>query len=234
MSDIIETINYNNITIQYSYKKEDTSGKGCIEEIVRDDEYKLYKYTNNNGYFIDIGGNHGLVTCILAKLNPNAKIIIMEPIPELVNRIKKNVELNNLTNVTILNKALGDGNNIKLYISNKYSGATSTIVNDTKAFSDKYSGYTNIEIESISFDTLLKDYVPDGNVVELLKIDCEGGEYYLYDSVIFKKKIIKNITGEFHNLSYNNKLNSSWNSDDLTRYVKTYVTGDVNISYLTI
>ena len=234
MSDIIEIINYNNITIKYSYNKQDTSGKGCIEEIVRDDEYKLYKYTNNKGYFIDIGGNHGLVTCILAKQNPNAKIIIMEPIPELVNRIKKNVELNNLTNVTILNKALGDGNNVKLYISNKYSGAASTIVNDTKAFLDKYNGYTNIEIESISFDNLLKDYVPEGNVVELLKIDCEGGEYYLYDSVIFKNKIIKNITGEFHNLSYNNKLNSSWNSDDLTQYVKTYVTGDVNISYLTI
>jgi FkbM family methyltransferase len=234
MSDIIESINYNNITIQYSYNKHDTSGIGCIDEIVRNDEYKLYKYTNNEGYFIDIGGNHGLVTCILAKQNPNAKIIIMEPIPELVNRIKKNVELNNLTNVTILNKALGDGNNVKLYISNMYSGATSTIVNDTKAFLDKYNGYTNIEIESISFDNLLKDYVPEGNVVELLKIDCEGGEYYLYDSVIFKNKIIKNITGEFHNLSYNNKLNSSWNSDDLTQYVKTYVTGDVNISYLTI
>lgn len=233
MVDIIKTIKYNDITFEYSYKQKDSSGMGCIYEIVRDDEYKLYKYTNKKGYFIDIGGNHGLVTCILAKQNPDAKIIVMEPIPELVNRINKNIELNNLTNVTIVNKALGEGNNIKLYISNQYSGATSTIVNDEKKFSDKYNGYTNVEIESISFDNLLKQYVPEGNDIELLKIDCEGGEYYLYDSVIFKKNIVKNITGEFHNLSYN-KSESSWNSNDLTNYVKKYVSGDVNISYLTI
>ncbi len=116
MSEIIETINYNNITIQYSYSKKDPSGKGCITEIINNDEYELYKYNNIEGILIDIGGNHGLVTCILAKQNPMAKVIVLEPIPELVNRIKKNVELNNLTNVTIIDKALGDGNNIKLKI----------------------------------------------------------------------------------------------------------------------
>jgi FkbM family methyltransferase len=234
MSEIIETINYNNITIQYSYSKKDPSGKGCITEIINNDEYELYKYNNIEGILIDIGGNHGLVTCILAKQNPMAKVIVLEPIPELVNRIKKNVELNNLTNVTIIDKALGDGNNIKLYISNVFSGATSTMVNDINLFKNTYNGVTEIYIESITFDNLLKYYVPEGSDIELLKIDCEGGEYYLYDSLRFKSNVVKNITGEFHNLKYNNKLNPLWNYDDLTKYVKTYVNGDIKISYLTI
>jgi len=234
MGEIIETIHYSDIAIQYSYNKKDPSGKGCITEIINNDEYKLNKYTNSDGYFIDIGGNHGLVTCILAKQNPMAKIIVLEPIPELVNRIKKNVELNNLSNVTIIDKALGDGNTIKLCISNVFSGATSTLVTDINMFKNTYNGVTEIDIESISFDNLLKTYVPEGTNIELLKIDCEGGEYYLYDSDMFKSNVVKNITGEFHNLKYNNKLNPLWNYDDLTKYVKTYVNGDIKLSYLTI
>jgi FkbM family methyltransferase len=146
----------------------------------------------------------------------------------------KNVQLNDLKNVTVINKALGDGKNIKLFISNKYSGASSTIVNDNKAFAEKYFGYENIDIETVTFDTIVKEYIPEGNEIELLKIDCEGGEYYLYDSETFKKGVVKNITGEFHNLNYNSKNNPSWNSNDLTIYVKQFVKGDVNISYLTI
>tara|TARA_Y100000992_G_scaffold292038_1_gene249092 strand:- start:49 stop:753 length:705 start_codon:yes stop_codon:yes gene_type:complete len=234
MSEIIETIRYHNTNIRYSHSRNDSSGIGCIKEIVNNDEYKLYKYTNINGYFIDIGGNHGLVTCILAKLNPKATIIVIEPNPTLANRILKNVQLNDLKNVTVINKALGDGKNIKLFISNKYSGASSTIVNDNKAFAKKYFGYESIDIETVTFDTIVKEYIPEGNEIELLKIDCEGGEYYLYDSETFKKGVVKNITGEFHNLNYNSKNNSSWNSNDLTIYVKQFVKGDVNISYLTI
>tara|TARA_A100001515_G_scaffold119172_1_gene101720 strand:- start:360 stop:1064 length:705 start_codon:yes stop_codon:yes gene_type:complete len=232
MSEIIETINYHDTTISYSHSNNDSSGYGCITEIVRNDEYKLYQYNNIDGYFIDIGGNHGLETCILAKMNPNAKIIVIEPIPELVERISKNVQLNDLTNVTIINKALGDGKNIKLSISNQYSGASSTIVSDKEHFARKYSGYRDIDVQTITFDSIINEYIPEGNEIELLKIDCEGGEYFLYDSDTFKKGIIKNITGEFHNLKYNKKLNPSWNYDDLTTYVKKFVNGDVNISYL--
>jgi hypothetical protein len=86
-------------------------------------------------------------------------------------------------------------------------------------------------VETISFDNLLKENKI--NEIELLKIDCEGGEYYLYDSILFKTKCVKNITGEFHNLSYNLQK-SNWNTKDLTNYVKKYVLNNINLSYLTI
>lgn len=235
MNNLTETLNYNDTIIKYNYNPNDKSGYWCIEEIVVNDEYELYKYKNSKNVLIDIGGNHGLVTCILAKQNPDAKIIILEPIPRLVDIIKKNIKLNNLTNVIIVDKALGDGNNINLCVPIKgCSGASSTLVNDVKDFSERYEGVEEIIVKTISFDNLLKKYGVDNKIIDLLKIDCEGGEYYLYDSEILKNNIIKNITGEFHNLKYNQKINSNWNSEDLTNYLKKYISGNFKITYLNI
>ena len=227
-----KSIEYHNIKFKYSYVKSDPSGLGCIKELVENDEYKLFKYTNSNGIFIDIEKNHGVASIILAIQNPNPTIYVLEPYPELVERIQNNLKINNINNVIVIDKALGDNNNVKLSISNQYSGATSTLVTDTSNFSQRYKGYRQIEVKTISFDNLLKEYNID--TVELLKIDCEGGEYYLYDSIMFKQKCVKNITGEFHNLSYNLYKNPKWNTDDLTNFVKKYVENDINLSYLTI
>lgn len=230
----VDTINYHGIQFKYSHSSGDTSGEGCVTEIVDNDEYELYKYTGNEGKcFIDIGGNHGLATLIMAILNPKSKVFVLEPIPELARRIIKNVLINNLANVTVINKALGDGNDVKLVISNQYSGASSTIVTNDESFSGMYQGSSEINVETLTFDDIVKTYVP-GNDIELLKIDCEGGEYYLYDSEIFKTKNVKNLAGEFHNLSYNLNRDSNWNYDDLTAYVKSNVDGDVKVSYLTL
>lgn len=226
MEDII---NYNNITLKFFHTINDTSGIGCIEEIITNDEYKLYKYRDIKGNIIDIGGNHGLVTIILALQNPLAHIYVLEPIPDLVEIININIKLNNIKNVTVINKALGNNENVDLFISNQYSGASSTIVENIDMFSNQYNGYSKINIETISLDNLLKKYNIDD--VEVLKIDCEGGEYFLYDSELFKKKCVKNIIGEFHNLKYN-KNNNNWNTDALTEYIKIYIDGDINISYL--
>ena len=231
MNNTIKNIKYNNIEFKYIINNNDRSGIGCINEIINNDEYKLFKFANKNGIFIDIGGNHGLVTIILAIQNPDATIYVLEPHPDLIEIIKNNIEINNIKNVIVINKALGDGNNVKLHMSNKWSGATSILVEDTNKFSKNYNGYKEIEVKTISFDNLLKKNKI--NEIELLKIDCEGGEYYLYDSILFKKNCVKNITGEFHNLSYNLQK-PNWNTKDLTNYVKKYVLGDINLSYLTI
>jgi FkbM family methyltransferase len=230
--EVKKEIKYFEENIMYSYISNDLSGEGCIQEIINNDEYNLYKYKNLSGHIIDIGGNNGLVTCILAKQNPLATIIVIEPIPFLCERIQKNVSLNNLNNVIILNKALGDGDDVKITIGNTYSGASSTLVNNSDLFCNIFDGNKQITVNSITFDQL----ITNNNIesIDLLKIDCEGGEYYLYDSKKFKTNIVKNITGEFHNLSYNTQLKKNWNYNDLLIYVKKYVSGDIKISFLTM
>lgn len=229
----IDELQYYTLNFKFFYNDNDLSGKGCIREIITNDVYKLYKYTNINNTIIDIGGNHGLVSIILALQNPNAHIYIIEPYYELINIITQNITINNIQNITIINKALGDGNKVNLTIGNSCSGASSTLVSEQNKFSNKQKGLKNVitEIESITFDNLIDTY--NISQIELLKIDCEGGEYYLYDSLYFKNNIVKNIVGEFHNLNYN-KQYTNWNSTELTNYVKKYVDGDIFLSYLTI
>lgn len=227
---ITENLKYNNINFQYCYDTLDTSGEGCINEIVKRDEYQLYKYFNKNGVFIDIGGNHGICSIILSKQNPKGKIFILEPDPILVERIKHNIEINNCKNITIISKGLGSGENVTLHHGHGYSGGNCTVVNNISMFKAKQNGLDKSEIvETITFDNLLSTF--NISNIELLKIDCEGGEYYLYDSEKFRSSIVKNLVGEFHNLSYN-KNNLKWNYTDLTKYVKKYVKGDIKLTYL--
>ena len=229
---ITKDIKYHNISFLYCYDTSDPSGKGCINEIIYKDEYQLYKYNNLNGNFIDIGGNHGICSIILSILNPKAKIYVLEPDPILIDKINNNIIINNCKNITVINKALGNGKKVILTSGNSCSGANSTIVENNNLFLKKHKACRNIEVESISFDELLNYYKI--NDIELLKIDCEGGEYYLYDSEKLKLSIVKNITGEFHNLSYNSKKKSNWNYKELTDYIKQYIKGNIKITYLTI
>lgn len=223
---------YKELDFFYSYNLNDPSGKGCIYEIIQCDNYKLYKYKNLTTNIIDIGGNNGLATIILALQNPNSKIYVLEPLPRLIEIITKNVKDNNLNNVTIINKALGDGKNTSIFIPNSCSGASSTIVQNSSTFSKIQRGLKNVieNVQTTTFDDLIKEYNIDD--IQVLKIDCEGGEYYLFESQYIKNKIVKNIVGEFHDLSYNKNKNKNWNSKNLTDYIKNYVNGDINITYL--
>ena len=59
-------------------------------------------------------------------------------------------------------------------------------------------------------------------------IDYEGAEFdILYDSALFKNKIIKNIVGVFHDLKYNAVAHKN---HDLLEYVKQYIDGSINTS----
>lgn len=82
---------------------------------------------------------------------------------------------------------------------------SSCIVENKNDFLSKHNGIKNIHnIKTITFDEIFTIY--NIKEIELLKIDCEGGEYFLYDSEEIKKNKVKNITGEFHNLSYNKSI----------------------------
>ena len=224
-----EELSYHGLTFKYSYNPADPSGKGCIREIISNDEYKLYKYKNINGNIIDIGGNNGLVTTILALQNPNSNVYSLEPSSELTKIIKKNVSDNEIKNVKILQKGLGTGNTSTLYIGGLCSGASTLNMKNKAEFIKKQSikNLSTQTVETITFDDFISEH--DISTIDVLKIDCEGGEYFLFDSECVKQNIIKNLVGEFHDLSYSDNR-----SEELTKYMKQYVEGDFNITYLKI
>jgi FkbM family methyltransferase len=246
--NIIDEININYYKNNYKFyvRQEDSSGYFVAEEVIKKDEYLLYKYNNNIGkHIIDIGANFGLVTMILAKQNPESIIYAFEPHYETFKILELNVNINNLTNVKLFNIAVSNNNTdyIKLITHPQLSGGNTTQsdINVMRThFSDKFKEeydtvfkhkIKEITVNCISLDKIVSQFNIDN--IFLLKIDCEGAEYdIIYDSIFFKTKKIEYLIGEFHNLKYNKVGNNT--ADKLIEYCKLYINNDINISILNI
>lgn len=229
------TFQYNNNNYNFKYNSQDVSELWCIDEIVRDNDYMLDKFTDNiNKHFIDIGANCGVATIILAKQNPKSKIYSFEPDPNVYKVLEENVNINNLSNVILFNYAISgpEVKNLELCFHPSYSGGNTTYADKSSICSFfNNDNIISVNVKCISLDEIINNY--NINEIELLKIDCEGAEYdIIYTSENIKNGKIKNIVGEFHNLRYNNKVKNS--ADELINYTKPFISGIFNIRTLNV
>jgi FkbM family methyltransferase len=164
-----------------TYKnKEDES---MMSYVVHNDHFGIRK-VKISGIVIDLGANMGLFSVLAAKIF-NQKVISVEPFPASFDRLKHHIKINHLEGVVLpINKALGHGGKIKLYIDPK---PQSTISNATVN-----NGYYK---ESIDVDAITPKELFDmiNGKIGYLKVNCEGGEYDLLKFMMCNKKIIDNI-----------------------------------------
>lgn len=122
----------------------------------------------NGDIILDAGANIGMFTVVASILvGDDGLVVSIEPDPKNLDILKKNVVMNNLKNVKIINKALYSSSNEKIpFYSN---GGLSKIVDDDA----KDSG--TILVETITLDDILTEYKISPNV---LKMDIEGGEKF--------------------------------------------------------
>lgn len=228
---------FNKTQYQFAYDPTDLSGQGCLTEIVQRNDYGLDQFVGLQTNILDIGANCGVATIILAKQNPLSTIFSFEPSPKTFAVLSENVRLNNLTNVKLYQIALSKPNvkNLQLTISPNETGASSTYAQSTK-FTIKQKLKRSAPIVTVPCMSL-DDFIAQTNIdnIGLLKIDCEGAEYdTLYHFT--KIQMIKNIVGEFHNLSYhsNPEYSGSGAAEKLINYCKANISGMCKISILTI
>jgi FkbM family methyltransferase len=121
---------------------------------------------------VDVGAHIGLYTIIAAKrVGPTGKVIAIEPDPENCNLLKRNVELNNLTNVIISECAAFSSNTkLKLYLPGKERGFTKlSTVMSARALIETF-----LEVDGNTLDHLmLMQGIMQANWI---KIDVEGAE----------------------------------------------------------
>lgn len=119
----------------------------------------------NNSSIIDVGGFIGDSALVFSSLHPR-QIISFEPIPDNRTVFEKTIKLNDLSNVTIVNKALGDQDG---KMTMNVLGSESSICNISSSTCDQ-----KIEIEV----TTLDNYVKINNItdVSMIKVDIEGAE----------------------------------------------------------
>jgi FkbM family methyltransferase len=158
-------------------------------------EYVIKEFeTSKNDVVIDIGGHVGLFALYASMMSPNGRIISIEPYSQNFSLLKENVIKNNLNNIIPVNKAITNSNkNIELFIDD----------NDDSAHSIYNNGKNSIQIESTTLEAIMNE----NQILEcdMLKIDCEGAEFDIIESLSNKElSKIRKIALEYH-LKENNK-----------------------------
>lgn len=110
----------------------------------------------------DCGGHHGKTAVFFSKLvDPSGSVVAFEPRPQNVKVIEQNLEINDVKNVSVEQKALGDKPS-KLRLRNRSNGSMTW-----KRWQQ------GIEVDVITLD----DYAKDHSLwPTFIKIDVEGFE----------------------------------------------------------
>ncbi len=129
----------------------------------------------------DVGANTGIYSCLSSKVNPSAKIFAFEPYPVNVVRLKKNIQLNNLENIIVVENALGNTDKLISFavpMNNKIADTSSA---NTEFSKHTYNGgikWKTIEVQQLSLDQFFENNNID---VDLIKIDVEGYEKEVFE-----------------------------------------------------
>ncbi|WP_072090216.1 FkbM family methyltransferase [Candidatus Pelagibacter communis] len=138
----------------------------------------------------------------------NEKILLVEPVPYNYNRLKE--DFKNNKNIHICTNAVFSENKIrKFYYVNENSipklgkhwasgigsfNKNHILEHKTKRFKIEDHDIVEIDIEFITFDSLIKKYLIKS--IDRLQIDVEGAEYEILKSIDFKAIEIKSIQFE--------------------------------------
>ena len=120
---------------------------------------------------IDIGSHIGLFVLLVSKKCKSGKIFCFEPIMENYELLLKNLQDNHISNVYPFNIAVSDREQkIKVYLNSDQAGHSIYL---------ESTSYVNVQ------STTLKMIMDDNRIerCNLLKIDCEGAEYGIIESL---------------------------------------------------
>jgi FkbM family methyltransferase len=123
----------------------------------------IYDTLEEGDTIIDIGAMGGLYSIISSRIVGNkGKVISAEPNPDNLRFLQKNIELNNLHNITLVKKAIGEKNSkVTLYYDKESTELTSVFEGERRK---------NFETKMVTLDSLTEKV----GFVKILKIDSEG------------------------------------------------------------
>jgi FkbM family methyltransferase len=175
---------------------------GILMEVFLENSYVQGLSLPGQPVVVDIGGYIGDFALYAAKILGAQKVVVCEPSPRNWKLLTKNVANNHYEDrIEMVNKAVGDGQPLLLNVD---------APDRAQARVSAYGPET--EARKLVPGTTLADVVKDHGlgVIDLLKIDCEGGEYAILLSApaeLFAR--IRNIVFEFHEIpGFEPKLNA--------------------------
>jgi FkbM family methyltransferase len=168
---------------------DEESFRCALREIFVHCDY-LFEVSNDAPVILDCGANIGLAALYFKRLYPKARISCFEPDPTTAAILQKNIQQNNLSDVTTHNLMLSNENGERsFYVATNVPGSL-RMSNSP----DRLSEHSEIRVKTGK----LSDYV-DGPI-DLLKMDIEGAESEVITDLISSGKIsqIKQMVIEYH------------------------------------
>lgn len=116
--------------------------------------------------FCDVGANIGVLTLYAARLvGPRGLVIAIEPVPENVDILRRNVAMNGYQNVMVLQSAAG-----------RDEGVVTIHLSGALACHSLFVGPPSATGRTLAVQALRLDSLPEMRHVSVLKIDVEGAE----------------------------------------------------------
>ena len=134
---------------------------------------RLYSLIQKGDVVFDIGANIGEVALNAAeKVGAKGNVVAFEPFPTNFDALQKNAQLNDLPNLTIVNKAVGAEKAIlKMIVADDANAGMNRITDGSDGDDDA------AEVEVVTLDDFIDPSV--FSKIDLIKIDVEGFEMHV-------------------------------------------------------
>jgi len=144
-------------------------------------------------YIVDAGANIGLTSLYLKRHFRNSRIIAVEPDEENFKSMRKNIELNNMDNIHLVQGAVWNTAEDLVIDKSFRDGAEWALAVKPKMY------IHDVSVKSVTLLSLLEQY--NFPYVDILKMDIEGAERYIFEDPEVNKLIlakVKYIAIEIH------------------------------------
>jgi len=129
---------------------------------------------------LDVGAYVGFFTLLAGHASPNGRVFAFEPLPDAFERLRSNVELNNLSNVVAVASAVGEvDGRADFFCADTHMPCSSSL---SYEFMQSADSLRSIQVPVAKLDTFLRENGVQG--VDLMKIDTESTEPQVLNGMI--------------------------------------------------
>ncbi len=174
------------------------------------DEYQIRELRKHNvRTVLDVGAHVGSFTVLCHEWWPEARIVVVEPHPDSFELLKRNTAHIPETQLLRINAAINaQPGQCLLASAVSHSRVGEYVVELWNDLDERYGNF-GVSVPAITTETLWERLVEFGHTeVDLLKLDCEGAEYTILESLSENNRLpqVGWIRGEWHGRRHKQRL----------------------------